>query len=238
MASEGRRQVKKWCGEVRAPGSAAMTPWPARDPFDLQLLGKRLWVLLLVVAAYYVAAGLVVQWFRVRAIDLGRAGSLINTLILSLLMGFRNRAAYGRWWEARGLWGQLTNDTRNLAAKCAAFVPADVLARSRCRRDPGDLSRSLEAAPAECIVPVAGLAGVRARGGGPAARAAVPGAATVRRRRGLEARRPHRSGSALGPRCPRTRVARRLRRVREDPEHAAVAFLQGPAADRPGPRTC
>ena len=107
-----------------------MTLWPARAPFDLQLPGKRLWVLLLVVAAYYVAAGLVVQWFRVQAIDLGRAGSLINTLILSLLMGFRNRAAYGRWWEARGLWGQLTNDTRNLAAKCAAFVPADALARS------------------------------------------------------------------------------------------------------------
>ena len=46
-------------------------------------------------------------------------------------MSFRNRAAYERWWEARGLWGQLTNDSRNLAAKCAAFVPADVLARSR-----------------------------------------------------------------------------------------------------------
>ena len=95
-----------------------------------QEIGKRLGVLLLVVTAYYVAAGLVVQWFRVRAIDFGRVGSLINTLILSLLMGFRNRAAYGRWWEARGLWGQLTNDTRNLAAKCAAFVPADALARS------------------------------------------------------------------------------------------------------------
>lgn len=92
--------------------------------------GRRLVILLLAVTVYYVLAGLVVQSFRFRAIDLGRAGSLINTLILSLLMGFRNRAAYGRWWEARGLWGRLTNDTRNLAAKCAAFVPADALARS------------------------------------------------------------------------------------------------------------
>ena len=88
-------------------------------------------MLLLAVAAYYVAAGLVVQSFQLRVISRGSAASLINTLILSLLLSFRNRAAYERWWEARGLWGQLTNDTRNLAAKCAAFVPADVLARSR-----------------------------------------------------------------------------------------------------------
>jgi ion channel-forming bestrophin family protein len=46
-------------------------------------------------------------------------------------MGFRNRVAYDRWWEARGLWGQLTNDSRNLAGKLAAFVPAEVVARSR-----------------------------------------------------------------------------------------------------------
>ena len=108
-----------------------MTPWPARRPFDVLVVGKRLGVVLLVVAVYYVAAGLVVQSFQLRVIDQGTAGSLINTLILSLLMSFRNRAAYERWWEARGLWGRLTNDSRNLAAKCAAFVPGDVLARSR-----------------------------------------------------------------------------------------------------------
>jgi putative membrane protein len=54
----------------------------------------------------------------------------MNTLLLGFLLSFRNRAAYERWWEARGLWGKLTNDSRNLAVKCAAFVPADVLARS------------------------------------------------------------------------------------------------------------
>jgi putative membrane protein len=77
-----------------------------------------------------VAAGLIIQTFELRGIERVQAGSLITTIILSLLMSFRNRAAYQRWWEARGLWGQLTNDSRNLAAKCAAFVPAEVLARS------------------------------------------------------------------------------------------------------------
>ena len=135
--------VEPETGRVRfAPGRAGMTPWPVRQTydlvvvgrrlgFDLVVVGRRLGAMLLAVAAYCAAAGLVVRTFEIRVISRGSATSLINTLILSLLLGFRNRAAYDRWWSARGLWGQLTNDTRNLAAKCAAFLPADVLARSR-----------------------------------------------------------------------------------------------------------
>jgi putative membrane protein len=108
-----------------------MTSWRVRDSFHIVVIGKRLAVLLLAVAVYYVAAGLVVESFQLRVFHRGSAGSLMNTLLLGLLLSFRNQAAYARWWEGRGLWGQLTNDCRNLAAKCAAFVPADVLARSR-----------------------------------------------------------------------------------------------------------
>ena len=88
-------------------------------------------MLLVAVAAYYTAAGLIVQSLDLKVFERGSPATLVNTLILSMLMGFRNRVAYARWWEARGLWGQLTNDSRNLAAKCAAYLPADVLARSR-----------------------------------------------------------------------------------------------------------
>ena len=107
-----------------------MTFWRARGTFDVLVVGKRLALLLAAVAVYFVAAGVAVRWFELRLLDLGSAASLINTVILSLLMGFRNTVAYQRWWEARGLWGRLTNDTRNLAAKCAALVPAAALARS------------------------------------------------------------------------------------------------------------
>ncbi|MFU0506142.1 bestrophin family protein [Pseudaminobacter sp. NGMCC 1.201702] len=34
---------------------------------------------------------------------------------LSIYMGFRNNAAYDRWWEARKLWGELVYEVRNLA---------------------------------------------------------------------------------------------------------------------------
>jgi len=108
-----------------------MTLEPPWDTFDVLAVGKRLAALLLLVAVYYVAAGWTALSLGLGVDEWGGVGSAVNTLILSLLMGFRNGAAYQRWWEGRGLWGQLVNDSRNLAAKCAAFLPADVLARSR-----------------------------------------------------------------------------------------------------------
>ena len=35
-------------------------------------------------------------------------------IALSLFLGFRNNAAYDRWWEARKLWGGLVADLRAL----------------------------------------------------------------------------------------------------------------------------
>jgi ion channel-forming bestrophin family protein len=108
-----------------------MTPWSARESFDVLVVGKRLAEFLVAIAVYCVAAGAIIRYFDLPAVNWGSAASLINTVILSLLLSFRNNAAYQRWWEARGLWGKLVNDSRNLAAKCAAFVPAEVVARSR-----------------------------------------------------------------------------------------------------------
>jgi putative membrane protein len=94
-------------------------------------IGRRLSLLLVFMAVYCAAAGLVVHWWDLGTLHWGSAATLGNTVILSLLMSFRNRVAYDRWWEARGLWGQLTNDSRNVAAKLAAFLPTEVLARAR-----------------------------------------------------------------------------------------------------------
>lgn len=56
--------------------------------------------------------------------------SLFNTLlgfVLSMLLVFRTNSAYDRWWEGRKLWGQLVNDSRNIATKINALLPADDL---------------------------------------------------------------------------------------------------------------
>jgi len=41
---------------------------------------------------------------------------------LSLFLGFRNNAAYDRWWEARKLWGAMIADVRNLGRHLHVFV--------------------------------------------------------------------------------------------------------------------
>lgn len=46
-------------------------------------------------------------------------------IALSLFLGFRNNAAYERWWEGRRLWGQLVADMRALARDCRVFLPED-----------------------------------------------------------------------------------------------------------------
>ncbi len=43
------------------------------------------------------------------------------SLVLGCLLVFRTNTAYARWWEARTLWGGLTNALRNLAIKVSTL---------------------------------------------------------------------------------------------------------------------
>ncbi len=45
--------------------------------------------------------------------------------VISLLLVFRTNTAYDRWWEGRRLWGQLVNNSRNLAIKLSAILHND-----------------------------------------------------------------------------------------------------------------
>lgn len=49
--------------------------------------------------------------------------SLIG-LPLAIFLGFRNTAAYDRYWEARKLWGELVLRSRNLARECLCLIDA------------------------------------------------------------------------------------------------------------------
>ncbi len=53
------------------------------------------------------------------------------SLVLGLLLAFRTRSAYERWWEARKQWGKLVNISRNLVIKAQSVVnpPQDELER-------------------------------------------------------------------------------------------------------------
>ena len=55
--------------------------------------------------------------------QVGGLGFTIFGIALSLFLGFRNNAAYDRWWEARKLWGGLLADIRSFAREVEVFVP-------------------------------------------------------------------------------------------------------------------
>ncbi|MBK7763365.1 MAG: hypothetical protein IPI46_08315 [Bacteroidetes bacterium] len=47
--------------------------------------------------------------------------------VISFLLVFRTNSAYDRWWEGRKQWGDLTNNSRNLALKLNALLAKDDL---------------------------------------------------------------------------------------------------------------
>lgn len=44
-------------------------------------------------------------------------------IVLGFFLVFRTNGAYDRWWEGRKVWGELVNETRNLALKLSIMVP-------------------------------------------------------------------------------------------------------------------
>lgn len=68
------------------------------------------------VAAAVVAANRWAHWPE--GAEVGAAIGVLS----SVLLVFRNNAAYARWNEARTLWGRLNNEIRNLALKADAYA--------------------------------------------------------------------------------------------------------------------
>lgn len=57
------------------------------------------------------------SWVR----NLPQMHSLLS-FVISLLLVFRTNTAYDRWWEGRKLWGELVNNSRNLALKISGII--------------------------------------------------------------------------------------------------------------------
>lgn len=52
---------------------------------------------------------------------------------MAIFLGFRNTAAYDRYWEARKLWGELALRSRNLARQCLYLIAAPAAGQSDLR---------------------------------------------------------------------------------------------------------
>lgn len=89
---------------------------------------RKLWPLILFVCVY--TAGVV--YFETAYLKVGEKSHIRNitlmhgilSFVISMLLVFRTNTAYERWWEGRKLWGALVNNSRSLAVKVAAMLPA------------------------------------------------------------------------------------------------------------------
>ncbi len=77
-----------------------------------------------------ITAVYVLGWHQVGINDLPLP--LLGSAI-AIIVTFRNNAAYNRWWEARGLWGQVVNSSRSLVRDLIALSDDPAL-RNRMAR--------------------------------------------------------------------------------------------------------
>jgi ion channel-forming bestrophin family protein len=78
---------------------------------------SKLWPMMSLLVLYGLFVAVAVNIEHLPHIDWGAESTVLNGLVLGFLIAFRNNHAYERWWEARRLWGQLINSSRNLCIK-------------------------------------------------------------------------------------------------------------------------
>jgi ion channel-forming bestrophin family protein len=93
-----------------------------RRIFPPLLIKRKLLVFVVLLAVYGWLVYELVELEHLPHIDWGAESTVLNGLVLGFLISFRNNHAYDRWWEARKLWGQLVNDSRNLCLKVRALM--------------------------------------------------------------------------------------------------------------------
>lgn len=82
-----------------------------------------LWKELLFIFSFTLGIAFCQIHFFPEAVVLDKLFSVYQILgfVISLLLVFRTNSAYDRWWEGRRKWGELVNDSRNLAVKLTAL---------------------------------------------------------------------------------------------------------------------
>jgi putative membrane protein len=86
---------------------------------------RQLALLMVPALAYAVASALLIRFLEITAWPPGKEAATTLGVTIGVLVVLRNNAANDRWWEARKLWGQLINDSRNLALKARAHAAAE-----------------------------------------------------------------------------------------------------------------
>jgi ion channel-forming bestrophin family protein len=104
----------------------------------------RLWETVAALTLYSVGVLLLDRFWLGLDFGAGAQFHAVLGLILGTLLVFRTNTSYDRWWEGRKLWGQLVNDSRNLAIKVETCVRADLAEKQRLGRWLSDFAAALK----------------------------------------------------------------------------------------------
>ena len=86
---------------------------------------------LLVLALFSVAIQLLHFWQWVNIPEFSLAPFALLGVALSIFLGFRNNAAYDRWWEGRKQWGRMVEEVRSLARTSESLLAQQSAQRRR-----------------------------------------------------------------------------------------------------------
>jgi putative membrane protein len=110
-------------------------PWVAvLTSFHNTPIFGRIWATVAAIALYAALVVLIDHHLTVHVSQGAAAFHGLLGLVLGMLLVFRTNTSYDRWWEGRKLWGQLVNDTRNLAIKVQTCVRAGAEDKQRLGR--------------------------------------------------------------------------------------------------------
>jgi len=92
-----------------------------------------IWLRLLLAVLFSVGVTAAFHWNREVLPHLTTTPFSIIGVALSIFLGFRNNAAYDRFWEGRKLWGRLVNTSRSLTRALLTLPVADEAERGALR---------------------------------------------------------------------------------------------------------
>ncbi|MCC9605788.1 bestrophin family protein [Blastopirellula sp. JC732] len=83
---------------------------------------NRTWPRLFVVVGFSVFTTTIAMMFPEHKLTLGMAPFTVVGLALAIFLGFRNNAAYDRYWEGRKLWGRMVNVCRSFTMQINTLI--------------------------------------------------------------------------------------------------------------------
>jgi len=93
-----------------------------RDRLPLNRIWPQAWKRLLVLLVFDCTVAIVYSVLHHKWISLNGLPVAPLASALTIFLAFRTNAAYGRWWEARQLWGQLVNTSRALTVQFLTMI--------------------------------------------------------------------------------------------------------------------